>query len=235
MIDQIDKQNLKCDAAVGDRAHRVMLDRNEIQNTKKAYCFFKRLQDIVLSIVALIILAIPMLILALVIYIDSPGASPFFKQKRIGLNGREFTLYKLRTMVPHAEEKLCDVMKLNEMDGPVFKIKDDPRITKVGGWARRTCCDELPQFINVLKNDMSLVGPRPALPREVEQYSDYDRQRLYVKPGLSCYWQTQPERNEVSFDEWMDLDNKYIRERGFVTDWKIMLKTVSVMLRRDGR
>ena len=216
------------------RLQKISFDQERVAKEKPVYRFFKRVQDIVLSALALIVLAAPMLILALIIYIDSPGASPIFKQRRVGLNGREFMFYKFRTMVPNAEEKLKEVITYNEMDGPVFKIKNDPRITRLGAILRRTSCDELPQLLNVLKGDMSLVGPRPPLPREVEKYSAYDRQRLYVKPGLSCYWQIQPKRNEISFQEWMALDRKYIQERGFLTDWNIILKTVRVMFTREG-
>lgn len=123
-----------------------------------------------------------------------------------------------------------DLLDQNEMDGPVFKIKDDPRITRVGKFIRKTSIDELPQLWNILKGDMSIVGPRPALPREVEQYGDYEKQRLYVTPGLSCYWQIAPHRNDLSFEEWMNLDVKYVKERSFWVDWKIIFKTFKVCL-----
>ena len=138
-------------------------------------------------------------------------------------------------MIPNAEEKLKEVLAQNEMDGPAFKMKNDPRITRVGRFIRKTGIDELPQLVNVLKGEMSLVGPRPALPREVEQYTDYQRQRLNVTPGLTCYWQVQPNRNELSFDEWMELDLKYIRERSFWVDWKIIFKTVVTIFRMYGQ
>ena len=128
------------------------------------------------------------------------------------------------------EDELDDLLDQNEMDGPVFKIKDDPRITRVGKFIRKTSLDELPQLWNILKGDMSIVGPRPALPREVEQYGDYEKQRLYVTPGLSCYWQIAPHRNDLSFEEWMDLDVKYVKERSFWVDWKIIFKTFKVCL-----
>ena len=137
-------------------------------------------------------------------------------------------------MIPNAEARLTELLDKNEMDGPVFKIKDDPRITRVGRFLRKTSIDELPQLLNILKGDMSIVGPRPALPREVEQYSDYERQRLYVTPGLTCFWQIQPNRNDLSFAEWMALDLKYVRERSFATDWKIILKTVGAVLGMNG-
>ena len=209
------------------------INRNEIKE-RKFYWLVRRTQDIFFSALALIVLAIPMLIVALVVWIDSPGARPIFVQDRVGRNGKIFKFYKFRSMVPNAEEKLKEVLAQNEMDGPVFKMKHDPRITRVGRFIRRTSIDELPQLINILKGDMSIVGPRPALPREVAQYNDYERQRLYVTPGLTCYWQIQPNRNELSFDEWMELDIKYIRERSFWVDWKIIFGTVAAVLRMYG-
>lgn len=167
---------------------------------------------------ALIVLAVPMAIVALMIWIDSPGASPIFCQNRVGRDGKEFKLYKFRSMVPNAEAKLKEVLDQNEMDGPVFKIKKDPRITWMGRFIRKTSIDELPQLVNILKGDMSVVGPRPALPREVAKYIEYERQRLYVTPGLTCYWQVQTNRNDLTFDEWVELDLKYIQERSFWLD-----------------
>lgn len=201
---------------------------------KKLYWIGRRAQDIFFSLLALTVLAIPMLVVALVIWIDSPGASPVFSQNRVGRNGKIFKFYKFRSMVPNAEEKLKEVLAQNEMDGPVFKMKNDPRITRVGRFIRKTSIDELPQLINILKGDMSIVGPRPALPREVEQYNAYQLQRLYVTPGLTCYWQIQPNRNELTFDEWLELDLKYIHERSFWVDWKIIFLTVVAMLRMYG-
>lgn len=157
-----------------------------------------------------------------------------FSQVRIGRNGKPFKFYKFRSMCANAEAKLDGLLEKNEMDGPVFKIKDDPRITRVGKFIRKTSIDELPQLWNILKGDMSIVGPRPALPREVEQYTEYDRQRLYVTPGLSCYWQIAPHRNDLSFEEWMALDVKYVKERSFWVDWKIIFKTFKVCLLGHG-
>lgn len=213
----------------------LVLDYEQIENSRKLYRGFKRVQDVFFSALALLVLFVPMMIVALVIVIDSPGASPFFAQKRIGKNGKEFKFWKFRSMIPNAEEKLCELLEKNEMDGPVFKIKDDPRITRVGRFIRKTSIDELPQLLNILKGDMSIVGPRPALPREVEQYSDYEKQRLYVTPGLTCYWQTQPQRNDLSFEEWLELDIKYIQERGFFVDWKTILKTFLVVFKGGGQ
>ena len=188
--------------AAAAESRKYWFDRKEILRTKRLYWMGRRAQDVFFSLLALIVLAVPMAIVALVIWIDSPGASPIFSQDRVGRDGKIFKFYKFRSMIPNAEARLKDVLAQNEMDGPVFKMKNDPRITRVGRFIRRTSIDELPQLINILKGDMSIVGPRPALPREVAQYTDYERQRLYVTPGLTCYWQIQPNRNELTFDEW---------------------------------
>ena len=216
--------------------HRVTVTREEALANKQVYWVFRRAQDIFFSALALIVLCIPMLIIGLMIVIDSPGGSPIFTQARVGRDGKLFRFYKFRTMIPHAEDKLKDLLKYNEMeDGRAFKMANDPRITHFGKFLRKSGIDELPQLINVLKGDMSIVGPRPPLPREVELYSDYEMQRLYVTPGLTCYWQIQPRRNELSFDSWVDLDVKYIRERSFLVDWKIIYKTVAAVLTMQGR
>ncbi|MBR5272370.1 MAG: sugar transferase [Clostridia bacterium] len=201
---------------------------------KPVYCFFKRCFDIIFSFLGLVVLFVPMLIVALIVIIDSPGASPIYVQKRVGKNGRVFNFYKFRSMVPNAEQMLDSLLHKNEMDGPAFKIKDDPRITRVGKFIRKTSIDELPQLVNVLKGDMSLVGPRPPLPREVEVYTDRQRARLEVTPGLTCYWQVQPRRNNLSFDEWLELDLKYIQERNFKVDIVILFKTFAAVCGQEG-
>ena len=201
---------------------------------RTAYRFFKRLFDIILSALGLIILAIPFLILSIIIFIDSPGASPIYTQVRVGKNGRTFKFYKFRSMIPNAEKKLDELLNKNEMEGPVFKMKDDPRITRVGRFIRRSSIDELPQLYNVLKGNMSLVGPRPPLMREVSQYTDEQMRRVSIKPGITCYWQIQPKRNSLSFDEWLALDMKYIEERSFFTDVKILFKTVRAVFGMEG-
>lgn len=201
---------------------------------KTGYQRYKRLQDIILSILALVVLFPVLMIIALVIVIDSPGESPIFVQTRVGLNGRKFQFYKFRTMRPDAEKYLESLLSRNEMTGPVFKIKNDPRITRVGKFLRRTSMDELPQLWNVLKGDMSLVGPRPALPRETEQYDEYAWKRTAVLPGLTCYWQIQPKRNSLPFEQWLALDLKYIEERSFLVDWKILFGTVIAVLHMEG-
>ena len=202
--------------------------------TKAAYDFFKRIFDIVFSALGLIILIVPLLIVALIIVIDSPGAAPIYVQERVGKNGKKFKFYKFRTMVANADAMLESLLKDNEMDGPVFKIKDDPRITRFGHFIRRTSIDELPQLWNVLKGDMSLVGPRPPLPREVEKYTEYQLQRLQVIPGITCFWQVQPRRNSLSFDKWVELDLKYIKERSFKTDIIILYRTVGAVFGMEG-
>lgn len=209
-------------------------DRKITVPNKPVYGFFKRLLDIVGAFLGLLVLALPLLIIALIVVIDSPGASPIYVQERVGINGRKFRFYKFRSMVPNADAMLDSLLDQNEMDGPVFKMKDDPRITRFGRFIRRTSIDELPQLWNVLKGDMSLVGPRPALPREAEQYSDYHRQRLLVRPGLTCYWQIQPRRNSLSFEQWVALDLKYISERSFWLDVKLLFKTVGAVFGQEG-
>lgn len=202
--------------------------------SKPVYEFFKRCFDVVFSVIALIVLFIPFVIISLIIVIDSPGASPIYVQKRVGKNGREFNFYKFRSMVPNAEQMLDSLLDKNEMEGPAFKIKEDPRITRFGRIIRRTCIDELPQLINVIKGDMSFVGPRPPLPREVAMYDEHQLQRLSVIPGLTCYWQVQPQRNSFSFEEWLELDLKYINERSIKNDIIILFKTVGVVFGLEG-
>ncbi|MCD7757691.1 MAG: sugar transferase, partial [Clostridiales bacterium] len=175
-----------------ENSHLVTLNRKNELHRKRGYWALRRGQDILFSALALIILSPLLALIALVIYIDDPKGSPIFTQVRCGRDGKPFRLYKFRTMCVGAEDMLKDLLEQNEMDGPAFKIKDDPRITRVGHLLRRTSLDELSQLWNILKGEMSIVGPRPALPRELELYDDYQRQRMYVTPGLTCYWQTQP-------------------------------------------
>ena len=219
-----------------EKTHQLKkLDRNEVLKKKRLYWFGRRFQDIFFSGLALIILSPILLLTALVVYIDDPHGSPIFSQIRCGRDNKLFKIYKFRSMYCDAEERLKDLLKDNEMDGPAFKIKDDPRITKVGKFIRKTSIDELPQLWNIFKGDMSIVGPRPALPREVEQYNDLQKQRMFIQPGLTCYWQIQPNRNDISFDEWMALDLKYIEERSFLVDWKIIFMTVKAVVCRQGQ
>lgn len=212
----------------------VQLNRKEQLRTKRRYWFLRRGQDIFFSALALLLLLPLMAVLALVIYIDDPHGSPFFSQTRCGRDGKLFKMHKFRSMFVDAEDRLSEILKDNEMDGPAFKIKDDPRITRVGRLIRKTSLDELPQLWNILIGDMSIVGPRPALPREVELYDEDQKQRMYVTPGLTCYWQIQPRRNEISFDDWMAMDLQYIQDRSFWVDWKIIFKTVLAVIRKEG-
>ncbi|MBE6059373.1 MAG: sugar transferase [Clostridium sulfidigenes] len=191
------------------------------------YRFSKRLLDIICSAIGLIILSPLLLIVAILIKLESRGPV-IFSQDRVGLDGEIFKMYKFRSMVVNAEELKEKLEKENEMSGPMFKIKNDPRVTKVGRFIRKTSIDELPQLINVLKGDMSLVGPRPSLPKEVAKFEPWMLGRIKVKPGLTCYWQVSG-RNNIDFIEWMELDLKYINERGFWLDLKLIFKTFFVL------
>lgn len=193
----------------------------------KAYLFTKRIFDIICSTIAIIVLSPLFLIVSILIKIDSKGPI-FFKQKRCGKNGKEFNMLKFRSMVCNAEDLLDKLQDQNEQTGPVFKIKEDPRITKIGKFIRKTSIDELPQLFNIIKGDMSIVGPRPPIPTEVEQYTDYQKLRLSVKPGLTCYWQVMG-RNSIGFDEWVELDIKYIQERCALLDLILIFKTFGVL------
>lgn len=214
--------------------HKLVLDKEKVDSISRSYIFFKRVQDIVLSLVSLIVLSPVLLIIALVVFIECPKVSPIFVQDRVGKDGKVFRFFKFRSMIPDAEAKLDELLHKNEMDGHAFKIKDDPRITKVGKFLRKTSLDELPQLLNVLMGDMSLVGPRPPLTREVKRYDEYELQRLYVTPGLTCYWQTTPNRNDMTFNEWLQMDLEYIEDRSFKTDWNIILSTFIAVVRMNG-
>lgn len=206
--------------------------------TEKSYASYwrkKRAFDIFFATIILLLFLPLMVIISIIICIDDPSAGPFFKQTRIGRHGKEFTMYKFRTMRPNAEALLEELKEKNEMEGPVFKIKDDPRITRVGKVLRKLSLDELMQFFNVFKGDMTLVGPRPPLPREVDYYTDYQKLRLLVTPGLTCTWQIHKNRNDVPFEEWVEMDLEYIQNRTFLGDIWIMLKTPIVMLSATGR
>lgn len=201
---------------------------------KPGYDFVKRLFDIVVSAVAILLLSPMFVIVIIAILCDDRKGHPIFVQTRCGKNGKEFKLYKFRTMCLDAEDKLKSLQEKNEMDGPVFKIKNDPRITKIGKFLRSTNIDELPQLVNILKGDMSFVGPRPALPSEVAQYTEIHKLRLKVVPGLTCYWQVRESRNSVSFEEWMALDRKYIQDRSLWLDLKLIFKTALALFKREG-
>lgn len=202
---------------------------------RHGYAIIKRTFDIVASACALIVLLPLLLIIALVVFIDDPHGSPIFSQPRVGKNGKTFQFYKFRSMVVNAEELLKELEDQNEMDGHAFKMKNDPRITKVGRFIRQTSIDELPQLWNILKGDMSVVGPRPPLVNEVAEYTAYERLRLSVTPGLTCAWQVQPHRNELSFSEWVVLDVQYIYDRTLWGDLKLIFQTIGVVFTRQGR
>lgn len=228
--------NIESGDGSGDKIHnsRMLIERDRRLWRDRNYWMIRRMQDIIISVTAIILLFPIMVIVALCVFIDDPKGSPIFCQVRCGRDGKTFRLYKFRSMCVNAEQMLENLQDENEADGPAFKMKNDPRITRIGRFIRKTSIDELPQLFNILKGDMSIVGPRPPLPSEVEQYNDYQRQRLYVTPGLTCYWQIQPDRNSVKFDDWIELDIKYIQERSLRNDWKIILRTVKVVLKMQG-
>ena len=205
-----------------------------IETNHSTYWRYKRAFDIFFASLILLFSLPLMIIIAIIIVIDDPKGGPFYKQIRVGRHGQEFYMYKFRTMKVNADKILEELMAKNEMDGAAFKMKDDPRITRVGKFLRKVSLDELMQFFNVLKGDMTLVGPRPPLPREVEQYTDYHKLRLIVTPGITCTWQISRNRNDMPFDDWFDMDIEYILRRSYAHDINIMLKTPLVMITATG-
>lgn len=214
------------DETVNEAAERL--------KTRYFYRFAKRFFDIVFSLFILTAFSWLFLIVAVAIKVDDPKGPVLFKQKRVGKDGREFQMYKFRSMCVDAESRLGELRALNEKTGPVFKMKDDPRVTRVGHWLRKLSLDELPQFVNVLKNDLAVVGPRPALLTEVATYTPRQRQRLLVKPGITCYWQTRRNRDSITFDEWIELDLLYIKQCSLWTDFKLIVQTVGCVLTAQG-
>ncbi len=198
-------------------------------NANMNYIRMKRLIDILGSLLGIIILSPFFLIIAVSIKIENPKGRVFFKQVRVGMDETTFYMYKFRSMVSDAEDRLKDLLELNEVSGAMFKIKDDPRLTKIGKYIRKTSIDELPQLWNVLKGELSLVGPRPPLLRELKEYTSYDKQRLLVKPGCTGLWQVSG-RNDLGFKEMVELDLKYINERTLVYDMKIIFKTIKIIV-----
>ena len=201
---------------------------------RPAFRFAKRSFDILFSVAVLVCLCWLFAIVAVLVKLDDPKGPVFFKQQRVGKGGKPFTMLKFRTMCVDAEDRLVSLMELNEKTGPVFKIAKDPRITPVGKWLRKLSLDELPQFTNVLLGHMSVVGPRPALPNEVAAYNDYQKQRLLVKPGLTCYWQTRRNRDSITFDEWVALDLLYVKKSSPWSDIKLVIQTVGTVLTAQG-
>ena len=200
------------------------------QHKRYGYRFAKRAFDFIASLAGLIILSPLFLIIAIAIKVEDPKGSVFYSQIRSGQNQSPFKMYKFRSMVSNADQLLDQLLKQNEIDGAMFKMHDDPRVTKVGRFIRKYSIDELPQLLNVLLGQMSLVGPRPPLPREVEEYTDYDKQRLAVKPGCTGLWQATV-RNSVGFDEMVKLDLVYISRRSVSFDVYVMLRTLLVFIK----
>ena len=225
-------------AESSERARRLKKELGSVPVTgiedRVAYRFLKRAFDIVFSAAVLVVFCWLFAIIAILVKVDDPKGPVFFSQERVGKDGRTFRMLKFRSMCVDAEDRLAELRELNEKTGPVFKIAEDPRITRVGKWLRKLSLDELPQFINVLRSDMSIVGPRPALPAEVATYDDYQRQRLLIKPGLTCYWQTRRNRDSITFDEWVDLDLLYIKKCSAWSDLKLIIQTVGVVLTAQG-
>lgn len=210
-------------AILEELEHQVKIKKESV-----LYLVCKRAMDIFASLLGLIILSPLLIIISILIKLESSGPV-LFKQERVGLKGKHFIMYKFRSMVINAEELKAKLESQNEMSGPMFKIKNDPRITKVGRFIRKTSIDELPQLINILKGEMSLVGPRPSLPSEVEMFEKWMLRRLDAKPGLTCYWQVRG-RNSIGFEEWMEMDVDYVNNRELWIDIKLIFKTVNVLL-----
>ena len=208
---------------------KIHIDERKLQH-QYGYRFIKRLFDVVASSVAVVILSPVFLIIAIAIKINDPAGPVFYTQTRVGKDGKPFKMFKFRSMVTNADELLEKLRDQNEVEGAMFKMKEDPRITKVGKFIRKYSLDELPQLLNVVGGSMSIVGPRPPLPIEVKEYTDYDRQRLMVKPGATGMWQVGG-RNALSFDQMVELDLTYINERSIWLDLKIMFETVKVMIK----
>lgn len=214
--------------------HEVYEAARRIDGERWFYRGAKRSFDIVFSAAILVLFCWLYAIIAIIIKVDDPRGPVIFKQERVGKNGDRFMTWKFRSMRVNAEAQLDDLVMLNEKTGPVFKISRDPRITRAGRWLRKLSLDELPQFVNVLGGKISIVGPRPSLPREVALYSERQKQRLLVKPGITCYWQTRMDRDRITFDEWVDLDLLYIKQCGIWADIRQILKTVFVVLTAQG-
>ncbi len=218
----------------------VIAERSTVEETVRSqiapkvinYRKRKRLLDTFGSLFLIVLFSPLMLVIAVAIKLTSRGPV-FYTAKRVGKMGRVFDFYKFRSMYIDADAHLKDVLADNEKDGPIFKMQNDPRMTRAGRFLRRTSMDELPQLFNVFRGDMSLVGPRPPLTHEVEKYDEYAMERLAVRPGMTCYWQIMG-RSNLSFEEWMKLDHKYLEDMSVVTDLKILLKTPVAVLKGDG-
>lgn len=219
--------SLEPDAEVAAAAERL-------REGRLGYRVAKRVFDVVFSVAVLVLLSWLFIIVAVAIKVDDPKGPVFFGQERVGKDGRCFRMWKFRSMVTDAEDRLEALREQNEKTGPIFKMKDDPRVTRVGHFIRKTSIDELPQFLNVFLGDMSVVGPRPALPKEVATYTPRQQQRLLVKPGMTCYWQTRRNRDAITFDEWVELDLLYIEKCSAWADMKLVIQTIGVVLTAQG-
>jgi exopolysaccharide biosynthesis polyprenyl glycosylphosphotransferase len=222
-MDEVGASNLE------EKNNKIYLDRQKVES-KVVYHFIKRAIDICGSSLGLIVLSPLFLIVGYMIKKEDSGGPIFFSQDRVGKNGEVFKMYKFRSMCIDAEERLALLLEHNEVEGAMFKMKDDPRVTRIGKFIRKTSIDELPQLWNVLRGEMSLVGPRPPLIREVIEYSEYDKQRLLVKPGCTGLWQVSG-RNQVSFNEMVQLDLEYIKSQSLFLDIKVIMKTVLIIFK----
>ncbi|USS84732.1 sugar transferase [Fructilactobacillus myrtifloralis] len=209
--------------------NKIWLDKKAVQD-RPFYFSVKRITDLFLSVIGVILLSPVFLIVGILVKFDGSHGKILYVQERVGLNEQPFRMYKFRSMIPDADQKLQTLKNKNEVNGAMFKIKEDPRITKVGKFIRKYSLDELPQLFNVIKGDMSLVGPRPPLPSEVADYTDYDRQRLWVKPGCTGLWQVT-ERNNTDFNGAVRIDLEYIKKSSFKFDLLIIIKTVKIMIK----
>lgn len=216
----------------GDNSKTIIIDPI-VQRERYEYRLIKRLFDVCASFTALVLLSPMFLVVAIAIKAEDSQGKVFYSQIRVGKGGKRFKMYKFRSMVSNADELLKTLISENDVDGAMFKMKLDPRVTKVGSFIRKYSIDELPQLVNVLKGNMSLVGPRPPLEREVKEYTDYDKQRLYVKPGCTGLWQATV-RNSVGFDEMVRLDLIYVQKRSLKFDLWIIFRTVKIMFRPNG-
>lgn len=216
----------------GDNSKTIIIDPI-VQRERYGYRLIKRLFDVCASFTALVLLSPMFLVVAIAIKVEDSQGKVFYSQIRVGKGGKRFKMYKFRSMVSNADELLKTLISENDVGGAMFKMKLDPRVTKVGSFIRKYSIDELPQLVNVLKGNMSLVGPRPPLGREVKEYTDYDKQRLYVKPGCTGLWQATV-RNSVGFDEMVRLDLIYVQKRSLKFDLWIIFRTVKIMFRPNG-
>lgn len=216
-----------------DRKIKSRMIDVEHEQHRYIYRTAKRVFDFVASVIGLVILSPVFLMVAIAIKLEDPKGPVFYSQVRLGKQQRAFRMYKFRSMVVDADKKLKKLLKHNDVEGPMFKMKEDPRVTKVGRFIRKYSVDELPQLVNVLLGQMSLVGPRPPLPREVAEYTEFDKQRLTVKPGCTGLWQVTL-RNDASFEEMVRLDLKYIDQRGFWFDLYVLIQTVAVFFKPNG-